>query len=197
MSLMNDAQIIFTLFFAISWGIVSNVLPRWKPFHYAFMWPSKIRPMSEPVVFYVKWHPAFNRLIASWILLNVLPWCLFIGVLIHLSGDVGKVNCWHSYSTFWLILRAMVPGMIPFGSYHLWLALIHFKPLCFYFRTQTEVPKPFRQRKTLAWEEHLCEPDARSLGLRGGRRRNRRGGLSNLAVGIAYLIVAWACVWWH
>lgn len=56
---MNESQTIFSLFFAISWGIVSNVLPRWKPFHYA-LWCHR-----------GFWQPT-RRILAAFTLLNLV-----------------------------------------------------------------------------------------------------------------------------
>jgi hypothetical protein len=185
MSRMNDAQTIFTLFFAISWGIQSNVLPRWKPFHYALCWPAKIRPMTEPVEFYVHWHPAFYRLIASWLLLNILPWFLFAVVLFALGRCTAQVDDWRSWSPFWLVVRAVLPGLIPFGCYRLWLSLMHASPTCFFAKTEHRVPRPFRKTKR---ECSPVEPSARSLGLMVPGRRIP-GIVGNAVAGSIYLLI--------
>lgn len=173
---MNDAQIIFTLFFAISWGIVSNVLPRWKPFHYA-----------------VAFKPTLKRLALSWAMLNFLPWILFVCVLGLLARQSAEVKDWHSLSNLWLILRAVFPGLIPFGSYHLWLAIVHAKPMSFYAQTPSDVPAAFQRQVDNGIEE--SEPDATSLGLLVPSRRwpgilgNGLWGITCLGLG---LLFAWA-----
>jgi hypothetical protein len=114
---MNEAQMIFTLFFAISWGIVSNVLPKWKPFHYALF--SRKQPR--------------RRAIVAFVILNVLPWVIFILVLVRLRGPaIMKPEEWTLSLGFMLIFRAIIPGLAPFGCYRLWIALLQSCPRFFY-----------------------------------------------------------------
>src|SRR5438874_6156173 len=109
---MNEAQAIFTLFFAISWGIVSNVLPRWKPFHYAMCFRKGF------------WKPTWRALIA-FVLLNVVPWVIFVFVLVWLRGPaMTKPEDWTLSAAFMLIVRAILPGLVPFGCYRLWIAVL-------------------------------------------------------------------------
>lgn len=189
MSSMNDAQTIFTLFFAISWGIVSNVLPRWKPFHYA--------------LFCVNHQPTC-RLIASWVLLNIFPWTLFWWSLVWLSY-CPKMKPGGYWPTLSIVSHSILPGFfIPFGFYHLWLALMHASPTCFFFETDDKVPTGFGKFKVKIKVENKddvevevdeAEPNATSLGLMD-EGRNYRGLRGNGCFGIVGLALGMLCAYW-
>lgn len=170
---MNDSQTIFTLVFAISWGIASNVLPRWKPFHYALCFHCAF------------WKPT-NRMFASWALLNILPWCLFGVVLVCLHSKPNQICKWDYCATLCLVVRSFFPGIIPFGAYHLWLTTMHCFPTCFYAETQQKVPLPFRNtcQKNLKSD---IEPDATSLGLMFTGRDKCRVAFWNGFFGFVYI----------
>src|SRR5262245_11643443 len=119
---MNEAQTIFTIFFAISWGAMSNVLPRWKPFHFAMVGRKDC------------WRPTIRTGFA-FVMFNVVPWLLFSLVLYWLRGtpiQQSGPNEWSLPMSFKLILRAIIPGLIPYGCYRLWLAAVHWCPKRFY-----------------------------------------------------------------
>jgi hypothetical protein len=148
------------LFFAISWGIVSNVIHRWKPFHYA-------------LCFKQGFFQATCRTFWSWLLLNILPWVGFAVVLVWLK--YAAVDKWTYGSAGLLVLRTAPAGLIPFGAYHLWLSLIHAFPLRFY--AETQAPTPYSD----------AEPNAACLGLPLSGRAQRRGIVGNLISGLIYL----------
>lgn len=156
---MTVAASIYTLFFAISWGIVSNALPRWKPFHYAMLlhplWDSKGKRFWQPTC----------RLLLSWVLLNIIPWCIFVWDFawlqarpLPLSPDFG--------SGFRFIMRVVVPGLVPFALYRLWLVIVQWRPTMFYAAKQEDIPEPFlfTNGEKLA-KVSPREPDKESLGI--------------------------------
>src|SRR5437870_11412911 len=163
---MNETQAIFTLFFAISWGVVSNVLPRWKPFHYAlFFYPGF-------------WQPT-RRLLVACTLLNVTPWLIFIFVIVWLRGDPLQPNEWTFLAGLLLIVRAILPGLVPFGCYRVWLALIRLFPTQFYAENQDAVPREFRVEQQTT--SPPMEPDIGRLDIR------QAGALKDLGFGVFYI----------
>lgn len=183
---MNDSQAIFTIFFAISWGIVSNVLPRWKPFHFAMFGERRFpQPMYRAVV--------------AFLLLNILPWVFFACVLVSLGGEESRPREWNLRSASWILPRAILPGLLPFRFYRVWVAVIQFFPSLFYAQNQSEVPELFR----LATSSHtdLIEPDITHLPLRfipsNGTLR-APGRMWNLFFGFMYISVPCFCFggWW-
>jgi hypothetical protein len=169
---LNEAQAIFTLFFAISWGIVSNLLPHWKPFHYAMWWRRGF------------WQPT-RRILAAFTILNLIPPVFFVVILICLRGDALTKDEWTLAAAFLLIPRAILSGLVPFGSYHLWIAMIQQWPTFFYAKNQQAVPEGFRVPSDSAPNE----PDVESLHLRSpGAPQNFCFGVIYLAFGLLALI---------
>jgi len=147
---VNETQVIFTLFFAISWRIVSNVLPRWKPFHFALCFRRDF------------WQPT-RRFLTAVIMLDLLPWIVFVLVFHWLRGLTLLPDKWTCWNTFLLIPRAILPGLVPFGFYHLWISVIEWWPLAFYAQNQNQVPEPFRSCD--GEKRVMIEPDAATLRL--------------------------------
>ena len=129
---MNDSQAIFTLFFAISWGIVSNVLPRWKPFHFAMFGE---RRFPQPL----------HRAVVAFLLFNALPWLFFVSVLLSLGGAESMAREWNIWLALCIIPRAIIPGLVPFGFYRVWVAVIQYFPSWFYAASQEKRRERFRR----------------------------------------------------
>jgi hypothetical protein len=163
---MNETQAIFTLFFAISWGVVSNVLPRWKPFHYALAFHCGF------------WQPTWRLLVAC-TLLNVIPWIIFVLVVVWLRGDALQLNDWTFLAGLLLIVRAVLPGLVPFGCYRVWLAIIRIFPTCFYGENPDAVPPEFRAKRQA--NSPPMEPDVEHLDIRPA------GVWKDLGFGIFYI----------
>lgn len=109
---MNCFQQIFCLFFAVFWGIVGNVQPRWKAFH----WP-----------FVRKNNRAKCRLYLSMLFLNFIPIAYFAIALACLSK-----NCDSNVSPIHIILFAIFPAFAGFSFYRLWLGFVECKPNLYY-----------------------------------------------------------------
>lgn len=111
---LTAEQQVFMLFFAIFWGAVANVQPRWK----AFQWP-----------LFFRHRPAKCRVCLSLAVLNVLPLLLF-GYVLWVLGEC------HGSDMGWPILHLVGHGVIPafalFGCYRLWLAIVEAYPETFY-----------------------------------------------------------------
>lgn len=107
-------QQVFMLFFAIIWGAVANVQPRWK----AFQWPL------------IRRHgPARNRLLLSLLVLNAIPLLLF-GYVVWVLGAHHGPDMGHPI--FHLVGHGVVPAFALFGCYRLWLAIVEACPSTFY-----------------------------------------------------------------
>ena len=104
---------VFMLFFAIIWGTVANVQPRWK----AFQWPLLCRH-----------RPATHRVILSVLLLNVAPLLLFAYVFWALRHHTAS----EPEPILHLIIHGILPAFGVFGCYRLWLATVEAWPATFY-----------------------------------------------------------------
>jgi hypothetical protein len=105
---------VFMLFFAIIWGAVANVRPRWK----AFQWPLIFR---HP--------PACHRLALSVGLLNVASLMLFGYALWTLGDHRGPDSAW---PILHLVGHGILPAFALFGCYRLWLATVEAWPDTYY-----------------------------------------------------------------
>lgn len=126
---MNDTQNVFIVFYAIFWGMVANVQPRWKAF-------------QLPLVF--RFRPATHRVVLSFIALNVLPICYFGWTIWMLSGDHLQVKEWGPSSVVLLLVHAVLPAFATFGFYRLWLGIVELNPLYFYAPNSAGIPEDFR-----------------------------------------------------
>ena len=115
---MNISQQIFTVFFAIVWGTMANVQPRWKPFHWS-------------LAFYFR--PAANRLVLSILVFNILSIAFFVWTLSVLGNPFTA-------SIPVQILRGILPSFAPFGFYRVWIAAIEWKTSWFYRLTSETRP---------------------------------------------------------
>lgn len=126
---LNIEQQVFMLFFAIVWGNVANVQPRWK----AFQWP-----------LFFSFSKARHRVFLSVLCLNLLP--------IFFFGYVLWANSFHEYNnslnTISVIIRLIIHSVIPafsvFGFYRLWLGIIEHSPNYFYANSPYELQVEFR-----------------------------------------------------
>jgi hypothetical protein len=122
---MNIAQQLFVVFFAIFWGTSSNAWPRWKPFHWTFVFEhTEVR----------------CRVLLSVLLLNVLP-ILFFAVVLKWLGSGGPTAGPLDGRT-WMreAFRGISPAFAVFGFYRLWFGIIESRPSRFYM-TDDKLPK--------------------------------------------------------
>jgi len=160
---MNDTQIIFTVFFAIAWGTMSSALPKWKAFHWTLFFQVK-----------QVWH----RVILSMILLNALPVIFFGWTLLQLSDQDYVVNNWSTRIVFLqVIIHGVFPAAAAFGFYRLWIAIVEFKPKCFY-KSENDLPEDLRG----------IEPTIEEHNLESRMRRSTK--YSNLFFAVLYIGIA-------
>jgi len=111
-------QQVFMLFFAIFWGFVANVQPRWK----AFNWPLVFRRNQAGS----SW-----RALLSMIVLNIAPALFFAHVLCALGKQEMACN---TGSRWVIVLHGVFPALAAFGFYRIWMGIVEFKPDCFYVK---------------------------------------------------------------
>jgi len=163
---MNETQTIFTVFYAIFWGLVANVQPRWK----AFQWP---------LIFDLK--QARYRVALSFMLLNICP-VVFFGLIIwFLSGPKLVDSSWTGKIAFRFVCRGVIPAFAAFGFYRVWLGIIEINPKnCFYNQRQSELPEKYRG---VTGEGHEIEPTVEGLGIKQNTH------WKNILFGIIYIIL--------
>lgn len=108
---LNPSQTVFMLFFAIFWGALANVQPRWKAFQFP-LWRS-VRPQ------------VWKRCALAILLLNLLPLGYFLFMMWILRNVSAGTTCRH-------LLLGIVPAFGVFGLYRFWLASIECSPKTFY-----------------------------------------------------------------
>ena len=120
-------QQVFLVFFAIFWGTVANVQPRWK----AFDWPLAFR-----------YRHAANRVTLAFFVLNVMPIVYFAIILWLTSGFTPAESPRDT------VLRVVFHGVIPsfgvLGMYKIWLAAVEWKPSWFYKASSMELDENHR-----------------------------------------------------
>ena len=112
---MNEVQQTFTVFFAIFWGAIFNVLPKWKPFPF-------------PVLVDVS--QAKYRLVLSIVLLNIAP-ISFFGWTIYILSFI-QITDWNATTIATLLASAVIPAFSNFGFYRVWVWFVEWKPSWFY-----------------------------------------------------------------
>lgn len=116
------------LFYAISWGAVANVQPRWK----AFQWP-----------LFFKLPQARCRAMAALFFLNVLPLCFFAYGMWALHGR-GPTESAPLVGSLHYVIRGVVPAFAVFGLYRFWLAVVELHPDCFYASDPNTLDEKYR-----------------------------------------------------
>jgi hypothetical protein len=89
------------------------------------------------------WQPT-RRILSAFVLLNIVPWMMCAWVLFLLRNEPPDLKTWTLGTACVLIFGAMFPGLIPFGCYRLWLAIVQMQPAYFYAEKQDQVPEKFR-----------------------------------------------------
>ena len=117
---LNSAQTVFALFFAISWGTAANAQPKWK----AFAWGQLRRPKTV------------QRLVLSFVLLNILPVLFFVAVLHLLGGPRWIISAW-TFESDVRMCAAVAPAFASFGFLRIWTSVVQFKPEWFYPQRQS------------------------------------------------------------
>ncbi|SRR6266496_1158166 len=119
---LSTAPTVFTVFYAIFWGLVANAQIRWK----AFDWPLALAGRKR----HVQYRPSWKRLRQSLFYLTILPTVLFVALLMLLTlAKPPKGLC----SFVVALVVAIVSAHAGFAPYRLWLASIEAEPDSFYY----------------------------------------------------------------
>ena len=163
LSALNIAATVFSLFYAIFWGLVANAQIRWK----AFDWPFALAGKR-----FAKYRPSRNRLWQSLLYLTVLPTVLFVtlSVLLILAKPPNDF-----VSLVISLAAAIVAAHAAFAPYRLWMARMEDDPKAFFY----PVPEKLGRYTSQPGQEPLSGHDLR-----------RRWAPRNRCVARWYLLVA-------
>jgi hypothetical protein len=120
---LNLSQTVFSLFYAIFWGLVANGQIRWK----SFDWPLAIAGRTDPA-----YAPSWERLKHSFWYLSVVPILLYL-VLVTILTPISAQP--ESPRVVFQLLAAVVTAQAAFAPYRLWLARMEATPGRFFYPT--------------------------------------------------------------
>ncbi|SRR5258706_9176283 len=103
---VNPSQEVFALFYAIMWGTLANVWPRWRAFDWA-----RIGSPGEHTV---------PRCALSVFMLNVLPILFFVVVFMELSN--WTLDGW--WRTIGKLIVIMIQPFALVGFYWIWCSIL-------------------------------------------------------------------------
>lgn len=121
LSTLNIAATVFSLFYAIFWGLVANAQIRWK----AFDWPLALAGRR-----FAQYRPSRRRLWQSLWYLTILPMTLFVVL------SVPFILARPPRGLAWLVaavVMAILAAHAAFAPYRLWLAKMEDDPETFYY----------------------------------------------------------------
>jgi len=127
----RENQLVFMAFFAIFWGVIANVRPRWK----AFQFPLIFKPG-------LRWN-VFPRVCLALLVLNLLP-IVYFGYVIYVTSLAGMGPV-EGDTTLLAVTKILVQGVLPalgmLGIYRPWPGIIELKADLFYKSNPDEVPE--------------------------------------------------------
>ncbi|MDO8532417.1 MAG: hypothetical protein Q7T26_09720 [Dehalococcoidia bacterium] len=169
---IDALQTVFMLFYAIFWGAVANVQPRWK----AFQWP-----------LFFKLPQARCRAMAGLFVLNVLPLVFFAYGMWALHGR-GPTESAPLAGSLHYVIRGVVPAFAVFGLYRVWLAVVELRPYWFYASDPNSLDEKFRYiEPTYRLKGELRNTPTVDLGV-------DVGGM-NLGFGLLYVVIGALAPW--
>lgn len=181
MDKLNDPQTVFMVFYAIFWGAIFGVLPRWKP----FQWPL--------FLFYCK---VACRVILSCIFFNIIPLWFFILAMSFLSDR--HQSCVDPMSYFYFTWHAVVPSFVLLGFYRIWLGIIECCPQMFYYSSYGHEGLDEKYK----WVEPIYNPPNSVIKRNCCTEKNTPvvelnpdGGWPNLFFGALYVAIGFAGLW--
>jgi hypothetical protein len=124
-SSLNVPQTVFSLFYAISWGLVANGQIRWK----AFDWALATRGFRD-----ASYRPSWERLKLSLCYLTALPIIVFIIIVSILASLTPRSE--GAVFVFQLLV-ATIAAQSAFGPYRLWLGKVENDPMRFFYAAKS------------------------------------------------------------
>lgn len=161
---LNIPQTVFTVFYAINWGLIANVQPRWK----AFDWPR------------IQTGRTFRRVMLSVVFFNLFGIVIFVFVLWLLHHPVWYLAQKWGWREMMLVGTSVLPAFAVFGLRRTWLAIIELATDSFYWRLSDQQCFVPHQGGT---KERDC------VDLVWDDSERRCGGVVNLLVGFLYIAV--------
>jgi hypothetical protein len=178
---MNDAQTIFSVFYAIFWGAIFSVSARWKAFNFGAIFDKGVKNVTK-------------RIVLAKLIFNILPILYFILVLylLSLKDDLcpQQKECLVDFST--MVLSGIIPAFGIFGFYRLWMGIIEYrcwvcisekKPQIYYLE-RFDIPLKYRGCRST---ENVPEPSIEKLGILDSSEHSWR---NNIIVGFAYITLS-------
>ena len=167
---LNTTQSVFVVFYAIFWGAVFNVQPKWKGFQF-------------PLCF-TYWHVA-RRVMLSILLLNVAPVAFFGLGIFALNKYPFRPD-----ASAQLALHDVIPAFAIFGFYRAWLGIVELRPKWFYKEFPADVREEYRNNEpTIA---QFWYPEHRQQDGSGFTVTPIKTGPANLAAaGVYFCIATW------
>ncbi len=169
---IQPLQQVFMLFYAIFWGAIANVQPRWRPF---------------------QWHLFFAvpqarcRAVAALIVLNILPLCFFAYGMWALYGR-GPTESAPLAGSIHYLIRGVVPAFAIFGLYRFWFAMVELNPDCFYASSLEALDERYWHVEP-TYRRKIEKRDTPTVDLAG------HGWISFLS-GLLYVAIASLAPWW-
>lgn len=172
MTTMNDAQTIFTVFYAIFWGAVFSVSSRWKPFNFGLIFDKEVKHVAR-------------RISLAKLILNILPIIYFV-LIYYILGLKG--NLCSQQKTYWvefsaMVLSGIIPGFGIFGFYRLYIGIVEFDPTK-YYKYRCEIPMRYR---AYCSKDNDPEPSIQKLGIILSHKHTWR---NNMIFGGVYIILS-------
>lgn len=161
---MNESQQIFSIFFAISLGMIASVQSRWKFFNYPLFSEKETR----------------NRIILSLIIFNLVPIIYFAFIIYFLKIQDICPKQWNIINILLISFYGYIPSLAAYGFYRLWIGLIEKNPKRYYKNSQKDIPIQF-QRINISCP--MIEPTIEDLGI------IENEGLSNIKTGLCYIFI--------
>jgi hypothetical protein len=162
---MNEAaeiKAIFSLFFAIFWGISANAHPRWKAFNWSYFHLKRVR----------------RRLRRAIIIFNIIP-IFYFSIVYWLLGKTDFSSSDNWLKIFDLILFGVFPAFSPFGFYRLWIGCMELSPDYFYKRAKGKINMNAPRNKVYFTEAPKVEIFI-----------NKETACKNILVGLIYIIIS-------
>ena len=111
---LNTFQTIFSLFYAIMWGTLANVWPRWRAFDLTLTAFPEER--------------ASQRWALSFLFLNAVPIAFFVLILFLLSGWTARLD----WSTAGKMIIVLLQPFALTGFYWIWVSILQRYRRAFY-----------------------------------------------------------------
>ncbi len=161
---LNFFQSVLAIFYAIAWGMIANVQPRWK----AFDWPN-----------FCSGSKTRARILLSLYFLNIAPIFFFVASLIALDTTLWRSDTCYPFPKAFMTFFSVLPAFAVFGFYRLWLSLIEADTERYYHPGPTIYGFGFLPNVT----------STTPIDIEGNQIKRMKHSQTNQKIAIAYLLV--------